>query len=589
MDNNIIIILGMHRSGTSVLANWLQQCGICIGDSLMQGGTGNEEGHFEDLEFVRFHEKVFKEKGLPASGLCMHNVHTLSPGSIQELQRIITKKNAGNKSWAWKDPRTCLFLYPYRELLPGAKYIVIVRNYQDCILSLMERNLEVAEIKYLQHASFIKKKWWQYYRKNKFREAYFTNNTERYIKIWIKYNTEIFTHISKTDPVNYCIMAYETFADDIKKLYTQIKDTWGTPVKYADTEKIYKPHRAARKNDLQKYVLDKAILQQAEKLEGSIRNHTGQKKLSKDKETTSTILSNQPLVTIVAVSFNQEKYVTDTLNSILHQTYKNIQLIIADDGSTDGTKALIEKWIADNKSETVFINHPRNKGVTKNLNSALPFIKGKYYQFVGCEDILFPDKIEKQVYLLESNPQTGVVYSDMQLITPGGIKWKQTHYQYYTDEVPVNGNIYDSIIFKCFITTPSVLMRTEVLRDCGGDNELLDINDYDFWIRASKKFNFLYHDDVTILYRVVPDSLSRKEGITRFKNNFLVFYLNYDKRKQYRPVFDRRLLYNLKNLAGSDFKYTSKYALNAFSKTKNWYYLLMSLRYINLYFTGAKK
>ena len=110
MDNKIVAILGMHRSGTSVLANWLQQCGLFIGDDLMQGATGNEKGHFEDMDFVRFHESVLKEKGLPASGLCMHNVHTLPVERIQEFKNIITRKSSNHKSWAWNDPRTCLFI-----------------------------------------------------------------------------------------------------------------------------------------------------------------------------------------------------------------------------------------------------------------------------------------------------------------------------------------------------------------------------------------------------------------------------------------------------------------------------------------------
>lgn len=300
------------------------------------------------------------------------------------------------------------------------------------------------------------------------------------------------------------------------------------------------------------------------------------------------MISNQPLVTIVAVSFNQEKYIFDTLNSIINQTYKNIQLIIADDGSTDNTKQLITQWIAINRPDTQFLNHPLNMGVTKNLNSAIPFIKGEYYQFIGCEDNMLPYKIQMQVKLLTDNKDISVVYSDMKLMDEDGNVFSKTHYQTFTEEIPQSGNIYGELIKKCFITTPTALMKTEVLKKIEGDNEKLDINDYDFWIRASKQFLFLYHNDITMNYRVVPNSLSRRGGILYFKNAFLVYYFNYDKRKPYRNIFNERMMFYFKNLRASGYKYTALYGIKAFLKSFNIYYLYVAIKYATLLFKGKK-
>jgi len=275
----------------------------------------------------------------------------------------------------------------------------------------------------------------------------------------------------------------------------------------------------------------------------------------------------KPLVTILAISYNQERFVKAALDSVKAQTYPNIQLIVADDGSTDGTKAIIRQWLAANWPGAAFIDHPKNLGLTKNLNSARSFVAGKYYQFLGCEDIMLPGKISKQVELLESHLDVSIVYSDMYRMLEDGTIETQTHFQRNNYNKAHNGMVYYELIRMCFISTPTVLMRREVLDSLHGYNEHLTIDDYDFWIRASKQFQFLYHDDVTMNYRILENSLSNRAGIHRYKNRFLVYYYNYDRRKPYRQVFDERLRFSLKNLLSHHSKLTPLFALKAFIKS----------------------
>jgi len=290
-----------------------------------------------------------------------------------------------------------------------------------------------------------------------------------------------------------------------------------------------------------------------------------------------------PLVTIVAISYNQEKYVIETLNSLKSQTYPNIQLIIADDGSTDNTKQLIKEWIAVNWKDTLFLNHPVNQGVTKNLNSALPYIKGEYYQFIGCEDIMLPNKISMQIELLEKNLQYDIVYSDMLRMDENGTIKEFTHYTKFPLVEPQSGFIYESLIDQCFIATPTALMRIKVLFTIGGDNESLEVNDYDFWLRASKHFQFLYHNEITMKYRIVSTSISNRTGAFVYRNGFLTFYLNYDKRQPYRKKFDRRLVLGIKNLSANKFSKTSLFAFKAFLKTHKSIFIKYFIKGIPLY------
>lgn len=293
-----------------------------------------------------------------------------------------------------------------------------------------------------------------------------------------------------------------------------------------------------------------------------------------------------PLVTIVAISYNQERYVLDALNSIKNQTYKNIQLIIADDGSKDRTKELISAWITDNWPHALFLNHPQNQGVTKNLNSALPYVKGEFYQFFGCEDSLLPNKIEIQVTLLLNNPEYSIAYSDMIRMDVDGNHFPKTFYTFKDTNVPRSGWVYEYLLERCFISTPSALMRTEVVRSLGGDNEKLGVNDYDFWIRASRKFQFIYHKDVTIHYRVLPTSISARKGIFVYKNGFLMLYYNYDNRKEYKPIFDKKMQAGLTALFRMKYKKAPVFAFMAFIKSGKFLFLLRSIKYAPLLFTG---
>jgi glycosyltransferase involved in cell wall biosynthesis len=290
----------------------------------------------------------------------------------------------------------------------------------------------------------------------------------------------------------------------------------------------------------------------------------------------------QPLVTILAISYNQQQFVRDALDSVKQQSYSNIQLIIADDGSTDGTKGIIKQWISDNWPGATFIDHPTNLGLTKNLNSARQFIEGKYYQFLGCEDIMMPDKIARQVQLLENNSEVDIVYSDMYRMNEDGSIETQTHFEKNTYNQRLNGMVYHELIKTCFISTPTVLMRKKVIERLGGYNENLAIDDFDFWIRASKHFRFLYHDDVTMKYRILHNSLSNRAGIHKYKNRFLVYYYNYDKRKPYKKVFDERLRFSLKNLLQEDYKGTAVFALKAFAKSWQIYFGWIFLRALPL-------
>ena len=132
-----LIITGMHRSGTSLVASLLQRLGVDIGENLLGPGEGNPRGHFEDLDFVRFHEDWLHRCG---QRMLLQNEFRprVSSEERDRARRLITSRQ-GQGLWGFKDPRTSLFLPFWNELLPDARFLLVFRHPIDVVLSLLRR------------------------------------------------------------------------------------------------------------------------------------------------------------------------------------------------------------------------------------------------------------------------------------------------------------------------------------------------------------------------------------------------------------------------------------------------------------------
>lgn len=146
MKNRILVVVGMHRSGTSLTTNWLQKCGLNIGNELEGKKFSNPDGHFEDLDFLNLHEEILTSSEVPYHGTEDPDEFRISKSQEEKIQQLINLKDKSTE-WGWKDPRTCLFLGIYRDLLPEASYLVIVRPYTEIIDSLVRRKFTPIEKK----------------------------------------------------------------------------------------------------------------------------------------------------------------------------------------------------------------------------------------------------------------------------------------------------------------------------------------------------------------------------------------------------------------------------------------------------------
>ena len=137
-NQSAIITTGMHRSGTSLTASLLQSAGVNIGDRLMGAGEANVKGHFEDWDFVEFHENVLRSQGISHEGWTKEKQIPVQEQYLAAAQALIRTKQE-YPIWGWKDPRTTLFLDFWSELIPHAKFIFIYRSPWEVVDSLFRR------------------------------------------------------------------------------------------------------------------------------------------------------------------------------------------------------------------------------------------------------------------------------------------------------------------------------------------------------------------------------------------------------------------------------------------------------------------
>ena len=153
----VLIIAGMHRSGTSLTASLLQSAGLDIGQRLLEGNSSNIKGHFENLDFFNFHREALFSIGLNDGWTAASNINV--PEYYVDQARLLIQNNASlTQPWGWKDPRSTLFLDFWGNLLPDAKFLLIYRSPWEVLDSLYRRG----DITFHQNPEFALEIWMNY-------------------------------------------------------------------------------------------------------------------------------------------------------------------------------------------------------------------------------------------------------------------------------------------------------------------------------------------------------------------------------------------------------------------------------------------
>lgn len=237
---------------------------------------------------------------------------------------------------------------------------------------------------------------------------------------------------------------------------------------------------------------------------------------------------SRALVTVIALCYNQAPFVVESLESVRRQTYGNMELIITDDFSRDGSAGIIKRWIEDNRVECVFIAHNENRGMTRTLNEALSAAKGKYVSFIAADDVWMPSKIERLTRRMEELPEdVGVVFSDTSVIDEKGRTVSPSYYpaRFKAPE----GDIFTALIEENPISA-SYLIRRSCYEKVGMYDERLLYEDWDMWLRIARQYKFIFVPETLAKYRIVANSAWHKVSASKdFQlTQFLIFSKHID-------------------------------------------------------------
>jgi len=239
-------------------------------------------------------------------------------------------------------------------------------------------------------------------------------------------------------------------------------------------------------------------------------------------------LENDPLVTAFVGCYNHSRFVEECLDSVRHQTYPNLQVIIFDDCSNDKSVSVIDTWLKKHRLDWQFIPHARNIGICASLNEVLRLARGKYISMVAADDVWLPDKTARQVEMMEQLPEdVGVLYSNAFQIDENGETLPQMFIEAHRNFVlPPIGFLFDVLWEGNFIPAMTTLIRRECFTEVGTYDEDLCFEDWDMWMRISRTFRFVYDRTPAAKYRIVSSSAVRamSEAMCRSEELFKVKY-----------------------------------------------------------------
>lgn len=218
----------------------------------------------------------------------------------------------------------------------------------------------------------------------------------------------------------------------------------------------------------------------------------------------------QPRVSVVTPTYNRAEFVAETVSSVLAQTMGEFELLVVDDGSTDNTREVMQPYLEDPRV-SYFVQE--NQGQSGARNTALSLARGDFICFLDSDNTWEPDKLEKQLAVMESHPEVDIVYGDFITINAKGEEISRDNMRRYS------GRIAAQLLRDNFVTINTAMVRRRCLDETGKfDDTERFATDYDLWLRFSAHYQFYYLPVYLARYRVMENQLS-SDKTNRFRSN----------------------------------------------------------------------
>ncbi|MDD5680055.1 MAG: glycosyltransferase [Candidatus Omnitrophica bacterium] len=254
-------------------------------------------------------------------------------------------------------------------------------------------------------------------------------------------------------------------------------------------------------------------------------------------------------ISVIIPTYNRANYICNAIDSVLAQTYKDFEIIVVDDGSTDNTKEILRQY--DDKIRYFYQD---NRGVSVSRNKGMREANGEYVAFLDSDDIWMPNKLERQISYMDSNPDIGLTYSFARYYS------KDENYEKIRPK-SIAITIKDMIETDAVLPTSTVMLRKKCL-DCVGffDESMFGMEDFDFWFRVAERFPINFISDIMVHVRSFDVNLSNQNekmwsGYIAVYNKLIQKYKNvYDLRYMIRRLANRHYLLGAYLYKNGDFE-----------------------------------
>lgn len=215
---------------------------------------------------------------------------------------------------------------------------------------------------------------------------------------------------------------------------------------------------------------------------------------------------NDPLVSVIMPAYNAEKYVGFAIQSILEQTYKDLELIVINDCSTDDTKSVIQTYLE--KDERVrLIDNPHNMKIARSLNRGIESSKGKYIARMDADDWSYPYRIEKQVELMENDPEIVLCSGNMEICDKDMVVKSKSNMPQEHEKIMKVILQYNPMV------SPAMMWKKETSLEVNGFMEDTITEDYMFVLDMSTKGLLINLNDTLIKYRIIKSSMTSTKNM----------------------------------------------------------------------------
>jgi glycosyltransferase involved in cell wall biosynthesis len=220
-----------------------------------------------------------------------------------------------------------------------------------------------------------------------------------------------------------------------------------------------------------------------------------------------------PLVSVICLCYNHERFLEEALDSVRHQTYAHVEILVVDDASTDTSRQRLQAYAAAHPQIRLLLLE-QNLGNCRAFNHAFAQARGAFIIDFATDDVMLPGRVAAQVQAFSClGPDYGVVFTDAELIDEAS---HSLGYFYKRDAAGrpwpqvAQGDVYAQVLERFFISSPTLMIRRQVFEKLGGYDETLAYEDFDLMVRAARDFKFYFLDQPLTRRRLHPQQLSKK-------------------------------------------------------------------------------